>query len=296
MVNGESSSDFSNEAERYDSVKAQKTIFERIIKISKSTKEYKKYVEITSLLILDYYKRFFDINKAIQAVDDILTNTTDLNTLMVHHSALKNEENDENLEDVRKSKQKIIEIILDDYGKRFGQVKKEEYNVLVLQSWTQKIENLNELILIMDSVLKFRNKIGNSWDYEIHIIPNLIDKSSNIEELNDYLVSITNLIIGLSERLNDLYLGVMTAVKVLEYSHSPNDVKHYIRELIKKNKDEISALTSKLNSMRKDKISEIKNIRKIQDTTNRIRQLNLINDDISQGIDPKELELERSKR
>ena len=51
----------------------------------------------------------------------------------------------------------------------------------------------------MDNILNVMDKLGNSWDYEVHIIPLFVEKAFSTDELMDYTNSITNLIVGLGK-------------------------------------------------------------------------------------------------
>ncbi len=270
-------------------------IFEEMIRRSTNSRDYKKYAEIVFLLILEYYKRVLNIDEAVKIVTELVS-TTDLNGLKMHYNALKEDNKNESDAEFQKSKQKLLNILLNDYVKRFGASKKEAYDLFVLQNWSKKVENLNELIAIIDEIIRFRNKSGNSWDYETHIIPKIIDKSSNFDELLDYLVSATNLTIGLSEQLNDSYIAIMAVTKILDYSSSTKDIKHYIREIITKNNNKINELNRKIDEMRRNKISEIRNVKSIRNVIKEVEKLKKINEDVSQSVDPRELELENIRR
>ncbi|MGC8777046.1 MAG: hypothetical protein ACP5P2_03885, partial [Candidatus Micrarchaeia archaeon] len=67
-------------------------IFELLIKKSKSGNEYKKYVEITSMLVLGYYRRLGNIGAASKAVYEVVNEAKDINELITHYNALKEEE------------------------------------------------------------------------------------------------------------------------------------------------------------------------------------------------------------
>jgi len=61
----------------------------------------------------------------------------------------------------------------------------------------------------MDNILNVMNKLGNSWDYVVRIIPLFVEKAFSTDELMDYTNAITNLIVGLGKKLKDNYLAVM---------------------------------------------------------------------------------------
>ncbi|MGC9099562.1 MAG: hypothetical protein ACP5HW_03415, partial [Candidatus Micrarchaeia archaeon] len=187
-------------------------------------------------------------------------------------------------------------MLLNDYKRRFGEGKKEAYNVLVLQSWLPKVEGVNELAILMDNILNIRDKLGNSWDYEVHIIPLLISKAFTTEALIDYANSITNLIIGLERKLNDGYLAVMTGVKVLEFANSPAVVKHYIRDMIKENNKRMDQLNTELAMINSNKLSQVRNVTRIKRLNQQIVELHMLNEELMRGMDPKDFMLEGTKR
>jgi len=271
-------------------------IFELIIRKSKNNNEYKKYVEIVGLLILSYNSRLGNMNLAEKVVYDLINESKSVNDLVMHYNVLKKDEKantDKNAENARKS---IANMLLNDYKQRFGEGKKESYNILVLQSWINKVENINELAILMDNILSIRNKLGNSWDYEVHIIPLLLEKAFSTDELIDYTNSITNLVVGLAKKLNDNYLAIMTGVKILEFSNSATVIKKYIMDLIKENNKNMDNLNAQLSIINSNAISKVKNAIKIKALKQQITELKTINGDLMNGIDPKDLMLEGTKR
>ncbi|MGC9099616.1 MAG: hypothetical protein ACP5HW_03685, partial [Candidatus Micrarchaeia archaeon] len=112
----------------------QSEIFELLIKKSKSGNEYKKYVEITSMLVLGYYRRLGNIGAALKAVYEVVNESKDINELITHYNALKEEEKANADSSTESARAKIANMLLNDYKRRFGEGKKEAYNVLVLQS------------------------------------------------------------------------------------------------------------------------------------------------------------------
>lgn len=275
---------------------AQKNVYELIIKRSKNKNEYKKYVELVGMLMLSYSKRLGSIEAATEAVYSVVNEANGIEDLMAHYNALKEEENSTADKSAENAKAKIANMLLNDYKRRFGEGKKEAYNVLVLQSWISKVENINELTILMDNILTIRDKLGNSWDYEVHIIPLLIEKAFTTEALVDYANSITNLIVGLADKLKDNYLAVMTGVKVLEFANSPTVIKSYIRDMIKENNKKIDQLNTELAMLNSNKINKIKNMPRIRAINQEIARLHLLNEELMKGIDPKELMLEGTKR
>ena len=197
-------------------------LLELIIRKSRNAREYRKYHEIVSHLVLDYYKRLGSMSQATSYVYSLIDGAKDINELMAHKKALT-QESKGSMHDTAddEAKRRILNILFNDYKRRFQGNKTDAYNVLVLQSWITKTENTNELAILMDNILLVRDKLGNSWDYETHIVPILLDKSFTAEMLADYSNVTTNLIIGLSSKLKDSYLAVMTSVKILEYADSP---------------------------------------------------------------------------
>jgi hypothetical protein len=274
----------------------QSEIFELLIKKSKSGNEYKKYVELTGMLMLNYYKRLGSINAAAEAVYEVVNEAKEVNDLILHYNALKEEEKAHADSSAENARAKIANMLLNDYKRRFGEGKKDAYNVLVLQSWLPKVEGVNELAILMDNILNIRDKLGNSWDYEVHIIPLLVEKAFTAEALSDYANSITNLIVGLGKKLKDSYLAVMTGVKVLEYANSPSVIKSYIRDMIKENNKKIDQLNTELAMINSNPVSKVKNIARIRYINQRIVELHLQNEELMHGIDPKDLMLEGSKR
>ncbi|MGC8710078.1 MAG: hypothetical protein ACP5RF_00470 [Candidatus Micrarchaeia archaeon] len=277
-------------------VAAQNHLFELIIKKAKNNTEYRKYAEVTGALVLSYYKRTGSISKAVDAVYMVLSESEDVSELIKHYNALKQEDKSSSDASTDNARAKIANMLLNDYKRRFGESKKEAYNVLVLQSWINKVENINELTIIMDNILSIRDKLGNSWDYEVHIIPLLLEKAFTAESLMDFSNSTTNLIIGLGKRLRDNYLAVMTAVKVLEYADTPTTVKMYIRDMIKDSNKKIDQLSTEIAVMNSNKISKVKNIARIRAMNQQIIELHTQVEELMNGIDPKELMLEGTKR
>ncbi len=277
--------------------KPQVNLHKLLIKKAKNNREYKKYHEIAGTLILNYYKRLGNIDQATDLVYSLVDGADTVEGLLTHYNALMAEEKKENGErSTGHAKSKIANTLLNDYRRRFGQKKSEAYNVLVLQSWVPKVENINELAILMDNILTVRDKIGNSWDYEIHIIPMLLEKAFTTETLVDYANSSTNLIIGLSRRLKDNYLAVMTAVKILEYADSPKVIKQYLRDMVKDANKKIDQLNAEHAMLQTTKVAQMVNVMRVRELRAQIDALNRQVEDIMNGIDPKELMLDGAKR
>jgi len=105
-------------------------IFELIMRKSKNNNEYKKYVDIVGLLILSYNSRLGNMNLAEKVVYDLINESKSVNDLVMHYNVLKKDEKanaDKNAENARKS---IANMLLNDYKQRFGEGKKESYNIL----------------------------------------------------------------------------------------------------------------------------------------------------------------------
>jgi len=275
---------------------AHSSIFELIMRKSKNKSEYKKYAELVGMLMLSYNKRLGSMSAAEKAVYELINESNSVNDLVMHYNALKEEEKANADKSAENAKARIANMLLNDYKRRFGEGKKEAYNVLVLQSWINKVEGINELTILMDNILNVRDKLGNSWDYEVHIIPLLIEKAFSTDELMDYANAITNLIVGLGRKLKDSYLAVMTGVKVLEYANSPTVIKSYIRDMVKENNKKIDQLNTQLAMINSNTISKVKNIARIRALNQQIAELHLLNEELMKGIDPKELMLEGTKR
>jgi len=271
-------------------------LFELIMKKSKNKNEYKRYSELAGMLMLSYNKRLGSISEAEKAVYDLINESNSVNDLVMHYNALKEEEKGNADKSTENAKARIANMLLNDYKRRFGEGKKEAYNVLVLQSWMSKVEDINELTILMDNVINVRDKLGNSWDYEVHIIPLLIERAFSTDELMDYANSITNLIVGLGKKLKDSYLAVMTGVKVLEYANSPAVIKSYIRDMVKENNKKIDQLNAQIAMINSNTISKVKNVARIRALNQQIVELHLLNEELMNGIDPKELMLEGTKR
>jgi len=271
-------------------------VFELIMRKSKNKNEYKRYSELAGMLMLSYNKRLGSISEAEKAVYDLINESNSVNDLVMHYNALKEEEKGNADKSTENAKARIANMLLNDYKRRFGEGKKEAYNVLVLQSWMSKVEGINELTILMDNILNVRDKLGNSWDYEVHIIPLLVEKAFSTDELMDYANAITNLIVGLGKKLKDSYLAVMTGVKVLEYANSPAVIKSYIRDMVKENNKKIDQLNAQLAMINSNTISKVKNVAKIRALNQQIVELHLLNEELMNGIDPKELMLEGTKR
>jgi len=271
-------------------------LFELIMKKSKNKNEYKKYAELVGMLMLSYNKRLGSMNAAEKAVYDLINESNSVNDLVMHYNALREEEKANADKSTENAKARIANMLLNDYKRRFGEGKKEAYNVLVLQSWINKVEGINELTILMDNILNVRDKLGNSWDYEVHIIPLLVEKAFSTDELMDYTNSITNLIVGLGKKLKDSYLAVMTGVKVLEYANSPTVIKSYIRDMVKENNKKIDQLNTQIAMINSNTISKVKNVARIRALNQQIAELHLLNEELMDGIDPKELMLEGTKR
>jgi len=272
------------------------TLFELIMKKSKNKSEYKKYAELTGMLMLSYNKRLGSMSAAEKAVYELISESNSVNDLVMHYNALNEEEKANADKSTENAKARIANMLLNDYKRRFGEGKKEAYNVLVLQSWINKVEGINELTILMDNILNVRDKLGNSWDYEVHIIPLLVEKAFSTDELMDYTNAITNLIVGLGRKLKDNYLAVMTGVKVLEYANSPTVIKSYIRDMVKENNKKIDQLNTQLAMINSNTISKVKNVAKVRALNQQIAELHLLNEELMKGIDPKELMLEGTKR
>ena len=274
----------------------QSALFELLIKKSKNSNEYKKYSELVGMLMLNYYKRLGNINAATEAVYELLNEANGISDLIAHYNALKEEEKAHADPSAENARAKIANMLLNDYKRRFGEGKKEAYNVLVLQSWISKVESINELTILMDNILTIRDKLGNSWDYEVHIIPLLVEKAFTTEDLVDYANSITNLIVGLGKKLDDSYLAVMTGVKVLEYATSPKTIKFYIRDMIKENNKKMDQLNTELAMINSNKLSQVRNVTRIKKLNQQIVELHMLNEELMRGMDPKDFMLEGTKR
>lgn len=264
-----------------------------MIKKARNNREYKKYNEASSLLTLEYYKRLGNIDDAMRVVYALVENAENIEELMRHYNALLNEDKQEGeANDDEQAKNKIINTMLNDYKKRFGQEKVEAYKVLVLQGWINKVENINELAIIMDNTLTIRDKIGNSWDYEVHVVPLLLDKAFDTETFIDFTNSTTNFIVGLTRRIKDSYLAVMTAVKILEISDSPKVMKKYIRDMIKENSKKIDQLNTELAIISSSGIAKITKIARVREIVEDLEDYNKQIEELMNGIDPKELMIE----
>jgi len=88
----------------------------------------------------------------------------------------------------------------------------------------------------------------------------------------------------------------MTAVKVLEYADTPTTVKMYIRDMIKDSNKKIDQLSTEIAVMNSNKISKVKNIARIRAMNQQIIELHTQVEELMNGIDPKELMLEGTKR
>ncbi|MEM0094694.1 MAG: hypothetical protein QW046_01255 [Candidatus Micrarchaeaceae archaeon] len=268
-----------------------------IIKKSNSNAEFKRYIELAGMLVLGYYKRIGSISKANEIVYDLVSNAKDVNELANHYKALKgDEDSSKGVDQTERAKEKIANTLLNDYSKRFGPTKREAYNTLVLQGWLGKVEGLHDMVLLMDNVLTIREKIGNSWDYELHIVPLLLTKAYTFETLSDFANSTTNLVVGLSKKLGDSYLAVITTVKILELSSSPKTVKGYLKEMINETKKEINELNAELAEISASRLSRLANSIKIKWINDRLKSLNAEMKELMEGIDPKELSLESTRR
>ncbi|MGC8538568.1 MAG: hypothetical protein ACP5MK_01725 [Candidatus Micrarchaeia archaeon] len=268
-----------------------------IIKKSRNNNEYKKYSELSSMLMLDYYKRLGSIDDAEQTVYMLVENAKDINELANHYKALQLEEKNGNGDTAGEhARARIINTLFNDYKKRFGPKNAEAYSVLVLQGWTSKIETTNELAILMDNILTIREKIGNSWDYEVHVVPLLMEKAFSAETLIDYANAMTNFVIGLTRKLKDNYLAIMTAVKVLEISDSPKTIKHYIREMVRDLNKRLDALNGEFAMMNSNPMLSIVNYVRKKELEQKIKALEQQVDELMEGIDPKEFMLENTKR
>ncbi len=269
---------------------------ELIIRKSKSKAEYRKYSELASMLTLTYYKRMGSMDNAMGIVYSLVNDAADVNQLMQHYNTLLKDESNSKEQSTEQARSKIANTLVNDYRKKFGDRRADAYNTLVLQSWIGKVENLHDLVILMDNILTIREKLGNSWDYELHVIPMFIDRAYTSEILADFSNSTTNLVIGLSRKLKDNYLAVMTAVKILEFSDSPKTVKKYIRDMINDDRKQIAQLNNELAAMSMSSISRITNIMRAREINAKIARLNANIDEMMNGIDPKELMLESTKR
>jgi|GEM_PF-1283759 len=269
---------------------------ELIMKKSKSNAEYRKYSELASMLTLAYYKRLGSIANAMSIVYSLVNEATDVNQLAQHYNMLLKDESNSKEKGTEQARAKIANTLINDYRKKFGDKKADAYNTLVLQSWIGKVENLHDLVILMDNILTIREKLGNSWDYELHVIPMFIDRAYTSEILADFSTSTTNLVIGLSRKLKDNYLAVMTSVKILEFSNSPKTVKKYIRDMINENRKEIAQLNNELAAISMNRLSRMSKIMRIREINSRIARLNANIEEMMNGIDPKELMLESTKR
>ncbi len=266
-----------------------------VIKKAKNQREYKKYVDMLGMLTLAYYKHLGSIEHATNVVYSIFENANGVADVKAHYDALMKSEK-EGQSDHEQARSKISSTLLNDYSKRFGNEKAESYNVLVLQSWISKVENVNELAILLENIINTRDKIGNSWDYEVHVVPILLEKAFDAEALADYATSTTNFIAGMGKRLKDNYLAVMTAVKILEMGDSPKVMKKYIRDMIKEDSKRIDQLNMELAVINSGHLSKLRNIVKAAELKRELYSLTKQVDELMNGIDPKELMLESTKR
>lgn len=268
-----------------------------IIKKSTNNVEYKKYGEYSNMLVLGYYKRLGSVEKAYDVVYSLVENAEGVQDLAKHYSALKSDEKNGDAETpAERAKEKIANTLLKDYRKRFGEKKAEAYKVLVLQGWVSRVESVNEMAILMDNILTMRDRLGNSWDYEVHIIPLLLEKAFNAETLIDFSNSMTNLVIGLSRKLRDYYLAVMTAVKVLEYADSPKVIKSYIRDMIKETSKELDRINAEIAAINSGSFTKVTQIVRLKELSMRAAGISRQIDELMSGIEPKELMLENTKR
>ncbi len=268
-----------------------------IIKKSASNVEYRKYGEYANMLVLGYYRRLGSIEKAYDAVYSLVENAEGVQDLAKHYNALRKDDREGDAEaQAARAKEKIANTLFKDYMKRFGDKKTEAYKVLVLQGWTGKVESVNEMAILMDNILTIRDKLGNSWDYEVHIIPLLLEKAFDAETLIGFSNSMTNLIIGLSRKLKDNYLAVMTAVKVLEYADSPKVIKSYIRDMIKGTSRELDSVNAEIAAINSSSFAKMTKIVRLKELGMRAAGISKQIDELMSGIDPKELMLENTRR
>ena len=267
-----------------------------IIRKAKNNKEYKKYVEIASMLILSYYRRLGNLDSAYQTVYKIVEGVDSVTTLLTHYKAIQHDERTNSDNSTEQARKKIASTLINDYKKRFSDKKAEPYELLVLQSWLNKVESVNELAILMDSILIIRDKMGNSWDYESHIVPILLDKTFSTEALIDFTNATTNLVIRLATRLKDNYLAVMTAVKILEYADSPKKIKAYLREMIKDASKRMDQINTELAIIDSQPLSRIIRIARTRELRKELAKLTKHVEDMMNGIDVRELMLENTRR
>ncbi len=268
-----------------------------IIKKSTNNIEYKKYGEYANMLVLGYYKRLGSVEKAYEVVYSLVENAADVQELAKHYNALRKDERGSNAEaPAEKAKEKIANTLFNDYKKRFGVKKAEAYKVLVLQGWISKVESVNEMAILMDNILTIRDRLGNSWDYEVHMIPLLIEKAFNAETLIDFSNSMTNLVIGLSGKLRDNYLAVMTAMKILEFADSPKVIKSYLRDMIKEASKELDRINAEIAAINSSSFAKVTQIVRLKELDMKAASVNKQIDELMSGIEPKELMLENTKR
>jgi hypothetical protein len=268
-----------------------------IIKKSTNNIEYKKYGEYANMLVLGYYKRLGSVDKAYEVVYSLVENAANVQELAKHYNALKKDEKGSNAEaPAERAKERISNTLFNDYKRRFGEKKAEAYKVLVLQGWIGKVESVNEMAILMDNILTIRDRLGNSWDYEVHMIPLLIEKAFNAETLIDFSNSMTNLVIGLSRKLKDNYLAVMTAMKVLEFADSPKVIKLYIRDMIKDASKELDRINAEMAAISSSSFTKVTQIVRLKELDMRAAGITKQIDELMSGIDPKELMLENTKR
>ncbi len=257
-----------------------------LIKKSHNKREYKKYSDAVSNLIFNLYVRSGKLENVLNDVYNILNNANSPNDLLTNLAALENE-NNENIQD-KEGKERLVRTILNDYIKRFGEKKADAYNMLVLQSWSKKVENINELAIIMEALLSFREKVGDSWDFESNLLPIILDKAYNTELLSEYLSLVSNLVIGLNKKLKEPRLASMTATKMIEYSNGPENLKKYIRDLIKEANEELQQLNIQLAELSTSGLSKYMKINQIREINQRIDALNKYIKALTEGVDLKE--------
>ena len=257
-----------------------------LIKKSHNKREYKKYSDAVSNLIFNLYVRSGKLENVLNDVYNMLNNANSPNDLLTNLAALENE-NNENIQD-KEGKERLVRTILNDYIKRFGEKKADAYNMLVLQSWSKKVENINELAIIMEALLSFREKVGDSWDFESNLLPIILDKAYNTELLSEYLSLVSNLVIGLNKKLKEPRLASMTATKMIEYSNGPENLKKYIRDLIKEANEELQQLNIQLAELSTSGLSKYMKINQIREINQRIDALNKYIKALTEGVDLKE--------
>ncbi|MEM3791548.1 MAG: hypothetical protein QXL16_02365 [Candidatus Micrarchaeaceae archaeon] len=258
-----------------------------IMKKAGNKKEFKKYYEYSGNIVFEYYKKFGDLDEAIGYAMQVIKEAKTPYDIISHSLSIE-EENDGSSFNVHEEhgKSRIMAMLLRDYKKRFGERKSEAYKVLVLQRWAKKVETTNEMAILMECVMRIRERFSDSWQYETHIIPLLLDKAYNASILAEMAIAITNLCIGLSKKLKDEYLGIMTAATVLEYANDPSPIKKYIKELVEEKRREIDSVNKELGLLKSSALGKL-NITKAQVLNYKLKELQRDMEELLFSLDPK---------